>query len=225
MSLDITFLGHSGFLLSDGTARVVLDPYLTGNPLARQKPDDITCDTIVLTHGHEDHFGDTVAIAQRNDAVVMAAHEVCTFCGEQGHAKVDPGNTGGTIETAFGSVSFTPAFHSSSYQGRYMGQPMGVVLYFKRAGVTFYHAGDTALFSDMKLIGELYRPDIAALPCGDRFTMGPALAARAAEWIKPKVAIPIHYATFPLLTSDLDEFKPAGVKVQVIEPGATWRYE
>jgi L-ascorbate metabolism protein UlaG (beta-lactamase superfamily) len=222
MSLTITYLGHSGFLFTDGTHTLAVDPFLTGNPLAVHKPDDIDCDYIALTHGHADHFGDTPAIAKRNNATVIAAFELCDYCTEIGIEKCDPGNPGGRVYTDFGYVAFTPAFHSSSYQGRYMGQPCGLVI--NMGGVKVYHAGDTALFSDMKLIGEIGKPDIALIPVGDRFTMGPELATHAAEWVKPKVAVPIHYKTFPQLTDDISKFKPNGVQVKEMQPGETWAY-
>ncbi len=222
MPVTITYLGHSGFVLSDGQTEVAVDPFLTGNDLARHKPEDITCRYVALTHGHADHFGDTAAIAKRNDATVIAAFEVCNYCQEQGIEQCEPGNPGGRIETDFGWVAFTHAFHSSSYEGRYMGMPCGLV--FHIGGVTIYHAGDTGLFGDMKLIGELYRPAIAALPCGDRFTMGPELARRAAEMIGPQAVIPIHYKTFPLLISDISALKPKGIEVKAMEPGEEWEY-
>lgn len=223
MGLDVTYLGHSGFLLDDGEHKVVLDPFLTGNELAKHKPDDITCGTICLTHGHEDHVGDTVAIAKKNNATVIGAFELCNYMTEQGVKQVNPGNPGGKIETDFGYVAFTQAFHSSSYQGRYMGQPMGLIV--RMANVTFYHCGDTGLFSDMRLIGEIYQPHIAAIPVGDRFTMGPELATRAAEMIQPRVAIPVHYKTFGLLRQDAEGFEPVGVEVEALDPGQTWRYD
>lgn len=220
MPLTITFLGHSGFLFDDGKYRLAVDPFLTGNPLAVHKPQDIQCQYIALTHGHSDHFGDTIPIARKNNATVVAVFEICEFCAEQGIRKCDPGNPGGRVYTDFGYIAFTPAFHSSSYKGRYMGQPCGLVI--SMGGHKIYHAGDTALFSDMKLIGEIGQPDIAILPVGDRFTMGPKLATYAAEWVNAKTVIPVHYKTFPLLTSDISEFKPKGVKVKEMKPGETW---
>jgi L-ascorbate metabolism protein UlaG (beta-lactamase superfamily) len=220
MALTINFLGHSGFLLSDGKHRLVIDPFLTGNPAARSKPEDIQCDYIALTHGHADHFGDTVTIAKASDATVVAAFEITEYLGEQGIGKVEPGNPGGQITTPFGWIAFTQAFHSSSYEGRYMGMPCGLVVHM--GGRTFYHCGDTGLFGDMRLIGELYEPDVAAIPIGDRFTMGPKLAARAAEWIKPRVAIPIHFNTWPPIAVDVSQFAPQGVEVKVMQPGDTW---
>jgi L-ascorbate metabolism protein UlaG (beta-lactamase superfamily) len=222
MGVTITSLGHAGFLLDDGKHCLAIDPFLTGNPVAVQKAEDIRCQYIVLTHGHADHLGDTVAIAKANDATVVAAFEIVNYCGEQGIEKIEPGNPGGKIKTDFGWVAFTQAFHSSSYEGRYMGMPCGVVVNI--GGVTVYHCGDTGLFSDMKLLGEIYKPDIACIPVGDRFTMGPELGKMAAELINPKVAIPIHYGTWPLLTSDISAFTPAGMEVKVLEAGETWRY-
>ncbi len=222
MAVDITFLGHAGFVLSDGNSSLLLDPFLTGNELARHRPDDLRCDYVALTHGHPDHIGDTVAIAQRNDATVIAAFEICGFLGEQGLQKLEPGNPGGQIQTDFGWVAFTHAFHSSSYEGRYMGMPTGLVVQMN--DLVFYHCGDTGLFGDMKLIGEIYTPDVAAIPIGDRFTMDAGLGAKAAELIAPRVAIPVHYKTFPILAQDARGFDPKGVEVKELEPGETWRY-
>jgi L-ascorbate metabolism protein UlaG (beta-lactamase superfamily) len=222
MPITLTYLGHSGLLISDGTYSLAIDPFLTGNPLAKHTPEDIACNYIALTHGHADHFGDTLRIAQNNDATVIAVYEICEFCREQGLTKLEPANTGGRVYTDFGYVAFTPAFHSSSYEGRYMGQPSGLVVSI--GGVKIYHCGDTALFSDMKLIGQIAKPDIAAIPVGDRFTMGPRLATYAAEMIQPKIAIPIHYKTFPQLTSDISEFTPKGVQVRALQPGETMSY-
>lgn len=225
MAMNVTFLGHAGFLLDDGYHQVVIDPFLTGNPLAAMKPEDVRCQHIVLTHGHADHFGDTVPIAQANNATVYAAFEITNYLGEVGigEDRLQPGNPGGRIDTKFGWVAFTQAFHSSSYEGRYMGPSCGVVI--QLGGVTLYHCGDTDLFGDMKLIGEIYQPDIACIPVGDRFTMGPELGKMAAEFINPKVAIPIHYKTFPgMVVEDISAFEPAGVEVKILEPGETWRY-
>jgi len=221
MAVTITFLGHASFLLDDGKHTVAIDPFLTDNPVATMKPDDIKCKYIALTHGHSDHMGDTVAIARKNGATVYGAFEIYQYLTEQG-VTAEPGNPGGKIDTDFGWVAFTQAFHSSSYEGRYMGMPCGVVV--KLGGVTVYHLGDTGLFSDLRLIGELYRPDIALVPVGDRFTMGPELGTKAAEWIKPKVAVPMHYATWPLLRPDASGFAPQGVEVKIMQPGDIWEY-
>jgi L-ascorbate metabolism protein UlaG (beta-lactamase superfamily) len=221
MGITVTFLGHAGFLLSDGTHTVAIDPFLTDNPVATMTPQEISCQAIVLTHGHADHLGDTVSIAKANNATVFAAFEIVEYMGEQGIAG-EPGNPGGKIATDFGWVAFTQAFHSSSYNGRYMGMPCGVIV--NLGGTTVYHLGDTTIFGDMKLLGEIYRPDITMVPIGDRFTMGPELATRATELIKPKVAIPMHYKTWPLLGQDAKGFTPKGVKVREMAPGESWQY-
>jgi L-ascorbate metabolism protein UlaG (beta-lactamase superfamily) len=222
MPITMTFLGHSGFLIEGGGHSVAIDPFLTGNPVAKHKPEQIKCGHVVLTHGHADHVGDTVAIAKANGATLYAAYEICEYLGNKGVSKCEPGNPGGKIAAPFGWVAFTQAFHSSSYEGQYMGMPCGVVVNI--GGVTVYHCGDTALFSDMKLLGEIYRPDIACIPVGDRFTMGPELGARAAELIRPKVAVPIHYKTWPLLAQDVSGFRPSGVEVKELEPGESWEF-
>ena len=222
MSVTIEYLGHAGFWLSDGKHRVVIDPFLTGNSLAVRKPGDVACDWLLLTHGHPDHVGDAVAIARKNNATVHAVFELAAYCAEQGCA-ASHGNVGGQVRTPFGSVTLVQAFHSSSFDGRYMGVACGVVV--ELGGVVFYHCGDTGLFGDMKLIGELFKPTVAMVPVGDRYTMGPRLATKAAELIGPKVAIPIHYATFPgQLLPDPSEFTPQGVEVRVMQPGETWDY-
>lgn len=222
MPVEITCLGHAGFLLSAGAHTLAIDPFLTGNPLARHKPDQIRCQAIALTHGHADHLGDTVAIARANSAMVYAAFEITEYLAEQGLTRLEAGNPGGRIATPFGWIAFTRAHHSSSFQGRYLGNPCGLVVHI--GGVTLYHCGDTDLFSDMRLIGEVYRPHVAMIPIGDRFTMGPELAARAAELICPKVAIPIHYNTWPPIEQDPARFTPRGVEVKVLEPGQKWSF-
>jgi len=223
MSLSMTFLGHSGFLFEAGEHALAVDPFLTGNPVAKHAPGDVECNYIALTHGHGDHLGDTVEIASANKAQVICAFEIMEYLTSEGLHDVNPGNPGGKIETDFGWVAFTQAFHSSSLQGRYLGLPCGLVIHM--GGTTVYHCGDTCLFGDMKLIGELYRPDIACIPVGDRFTMGPEHGKLAAELIKPRVAIPIHYMTFPdLLVSDISAFEPDGVEVKVLAPGEQWTF-
>lgn len=219
MGVTIEFLGHAGFLIDSGEHRIAIDPFLTDNPRAKKSAEEIDATHIVLTHGHADHVGDTVAIARRTGATVYAAFEICNYLGGQGVRALEPGNPGGRIQAPFGFVAFTQAFHSSSFEDRYMGQPCGVVV--NAAGRTVHHLGDTALFGDLELIGRLYRPDVSCIPVGDRFTMGPAHGALAAEMIRPRVAVPIHYGTWPLLTSDISAFRPKGVEVRALEPGET----
>jgi len=223
MSAKIHYLGHSGFTFSDGAHTVAVDPFLTGNPVAKAKPSDITCQYVALTHGHADHVGDTIAIAKANNAMVIAAFEITEYLGSQGIEKLEPGNPGGRIKTDFGWVAFTQAFHSSSYEGRYMGLPCGLMINI--GGVTIYHCGDTGIFGDMKLLGEIYQPQIACIPIGDRFTMGPNLAAKAAEMIKPKLAIPIHYNTWPPIAQNPADFNPSGVEVKVMSPGDSFDWK
>ncbi len=221
MALQLTYLGHSGFLLSDGSVTVAIDPFLSGNPLAPMAVDDVACQAIVLTHGHPDHMADAEAIATANGATVFGAWEIHEYLSERGIA-TEPMNHGGRVEAPWGWVAFTQAIHSSSFEGRYMGAACGAVL--DLGGVRVYHCGDTDLFSDMKLIAEIYRPDIAMIPIGDRFTMGPELASRAAEWIGPQVAIPVHYKTFPVLVQSAEAFTPKNVAVREMQPGEVWNY-
>ena len=217
MSIKLTFHGQSCFQLEDGSSSLLIDPFFTDNPVAKIAAGDVTCSHIAITHGHFYHFADCEGIAKANDATVFAAYEICDYLGEQGHEKCEPGNPGGRIEAPFGSISFTQAFHSSSYKGRYMGMPCGLMIEFN--GAVLYHAGDTSLFLDMELLGQIYQPDIALLPIGDRYTMGPEMAAAAAEMIGAGTAIPMHYNTWPPIEVDVARFSPKDIEVLVMEPG------
>ena len=212
----LTFHGQSCFQLDDGIHSLLIDPFFTDNPVAAIAASDVTCSHIAITHGHFDHFADCEAIAKANNATVFAAYEICEYLGEQGHELCEMGNPGGRIEAPFGSISFTKAFHSSSFKGRYMGMPCGLIIEFGE--LVIYHAGDTSLFMDMELIGQMYQPDIAMLPIGDRFTMGPEMAAAAAELIGAPIAIPMHYNTWPPIEVDVKRFTPENIEVTIMQP-------
>ena len=226
MAAKLTFLGHSCFLIESADHKVLIDPFLDDNPQAQQagiKAADIHCDTIVLTHGHADHISDAPAIAKRTGAKVHAAYELAGYLGSvHGVENLEPMAPGGRVEREFGYVALTQAFHSSSHEHEgtvhHTGPACGAVVNI--AGKTIYHAGDTAIFSDMKLIGTLYMPHVAILPVGDRFTMGPEHASKAAEMVGAPVTVPCHYGTWPeMLVSDISHFKPAGSQVRALKPG------
>ncbi|MEM7576889.1 MAG: metal-dependent hydrolase [Planctomycetota bacterium] len=230
MPLTITYLGHSGFLFDDGhdRGRLCVDPFLTGNPKAKHTPDDIDCDYLAFTHGHADHFNPGGwSIARRCQATCIANFEIGEYLDDQvGLEDCLAGNPGGSVPTDFGHVAFTPAVHSSSYEGTYLGVACGFVIHFERvgrSGVTIYHAGDTALFSDMQMIGELAHPDVALLPAGGRLTMSAKLAGKAAELIAPKLAVPMHWGTFDTHAQEVRDFQPAGIETKVVEPGEAWQ--
>ncbi|MEM9752729.1 MAG: metal-dependent hydrolase [Planctomycetota bacterium] len=232
MPLTITYLGHSGFLFDDGheAGRLCVDPFLTGNPKATHTPEDIECDYVAFTHGHADHFNPGGwSIARRCAATCIANFEIGQYLDDRvGLEDCLVGNPGGSVATKFGRVAFTPAIHSSSYEGVYLGVACGFVIHFERVGdrgLTVYHAGDTALFGDMRLIGELAQPDLALLPAGGRFTMSSKLASKAAEMIRPKVAVPIHWGTFDVLAQNVDDFQPAGVEAKVVAAGDRWTFD
>jgi len=227
MSLTLTWYGHSAFRLHSGDHAVLIDPYISGNPSATVSADTIDADTILLTHAHNDHVGDTVAIAKRNGASVIATAELAGWLGAQGVENAIGANHGGTVQFAGGSTKFVPAWHTSSYstgEGSVApGVPAGHVVRF--GGKTIYFAGDTCLFLDMQLIGE-EGLDVAVLPIGDHFTMGVKDAARAAGFLKAKTVIPCHYNTFPPIIQDPSSFREAvesttDSRVEIIEPGAS----
>ena len=206
--MKIIYLSHSCFLVETSSHRLIIDPFLTSNPLARTKASDIECDYILVSHGHEDHLGDAVEISKRTGATLVANFEVAMTCATRGAKNIHPMNPGGGWNFPFGRVKLTVAHHSSSNQTPdgflYLGNPCGILLFAD--GKTVYHAGDTALFGDMKLIGELNHIDVAMLPIGDNFTMGPDDAALAAEFLRAGLSIPMHYNTFDLIKVDPYEF-------------------
>lgn len=210
MSVVLTWYGHSAFKLEAEGRAVLIDPFISGNPVATVNAEDVNAGTILLTHAHNDHVGDTVEIAKRNDAHVIATAELAAWIGSQGVINAVGANHGGTVAFDGGSTKFVPAWHTSSYATDdgvvAPGVPAGHVVRF--GGKTTYFAGDTALFLDMQLIGE-EELDIAVIPIGDHFTMGPKDAARAAGLLKAGTVIPCHYDTFPPIRQDPARFKSA----------------
>lgn len=207
--MKVSYHGHSVVKIETNGKVILIDPFLTGNPTTDLKAEDVKVDAILLSHGHGDHVGDTVELAKKNNAVVVAPFELATFLSWQG-VNTHPMHIGGSHEFDFGKVKFTQAFHGSSYIDeenktiKYTGMPAGIL--FTAEEKTVYHAGDTALFSDMKLIGELNNIDIAFLPIGDNFTMGPEDAVLAAKWTRAKTVVPMHYNTFPVIEQDPYQF-------------------
>ncbi|MFB5663595.1 metal-dependent hydrolase [Alteribacillus sp. HJP-4] len=207
--MKVTYHGHSVVNIETNGKNVLIDPFISGNELCDLNADDVKADVILLTHGHNDHVGDTVDIAKRNDALVVAPFELATYLGWQG-LNTHPLHIGGGYTFDFGRVKLTQAFHGSSYTEEenqkiiYTGMPAGIL--FEAEGKTVYHMGDTALFSDMKMIGERHPADLLFVPIGDNFTMGPEDAKQAVEWLKPKFTVPIHYDTFPPIKQDAKAF-------------------
>jgi L-ascorbate metabolism protein UlaG (beta-lactamase superfamily) len=205
--MRLTYIGHSAFHLEADGKSVLVDPFITGNPTAAFAADAFNPQTIILTHAHNDHVGDTVEIATRSGATVISTFELGNVLASKG-AKTNAGNHGGTIAFDGGTTKLTPAWHTSSYTDgdRVVapGVPAGHVVRF--GGVTTYFAGDTCLFGDMKLIGE-EGLDVAVLPIGDHFTMGPRDAVRAVKLLEPRFVIPCHYNTFPPIKQDAEAFK------------------
>ncbi len=219
----MNWLGHSAFLI-EGRDRILVDPFLTGNPKASTAPDKVECDIICVTHGHGDHLGDAVQIARRTGAVCAAIVEMSNYL-ERTEVKAVGFNLGGTIRIRDTEITMVPAFHSSSIGAPGLefsaAMPVGLVI---RSGKTVYHAGDTCVFGDMKLIGDMYKPDVALLPIGGFYTMDPGQAALAVKLIRPKTVVPMHYGTWPPIEQDPKEFqklvrKSSDAKVVILKPG------
>ena len=205
--MKLRYLGHSGVSLEVAVGgrgfEVVIDPFVTGNPKRGVELASLRPDYVLVTHAHGDHWGDTPALAKEHGATVVGTAEVATYAGGLG-LRSHGMNVGGRHEFGFGAVRLTPAWHSSSFpDGTYGGMPTGMVL--EVGGLRLYHAGDTGLFSDMRLIGRLGL-DVALLPIGDNYTMGPDDALEAVELLEPRLVVPIHYDTFPLLKQDAAAF-------------------
>ncbi len=229
--MQLQFLGHACFLATGPAGSVIFDPYITGNPTCPVKAEDLQVDAILLSHGHADHLGDTLAIAARNKALVVAPYELACYCQARG-AQVHAMHIGGSYNFDFGWVKLTPAWHGAGiidpdgeiYQG---GMPCGFLL--RQEDQIIYHAGDTGLFGDMRLIGlpTLGRPvDVALLPIGDNFVMGVEDAALATEFISPSMVVPMHYNTFPVIRQDPHRFKAlvesrCPTRCKIMNPGDT----
>jgi L-ascorbate metabolism protein UlaG (beta-lactamase superfamily) len=230
MSLSITWLGHATFLVrTTGGKRLLFDPWVTGNPSSPPEAKKVAeLDLILLTHGHSDHTGDAVSIGRSSGAQTVAPFELSLWLQKKGLKNVTGMNPGGTVHMHGLSITMVPAVHSSSVEedGQivYLGVATGYVIRFED-GFTAYYAGDTALFGDMRLIGEVYRPQIAFLPIGDFYTMGPEQAAKASELLGVKQIIPMHYGTFPALTGTPGRLRELvsvrGVEVLELKPGET----
>ncbi len=221
--LKLTYYGHSVFLLDDGKTKLIIDPFIEGNPSSPVKEKDVKVEYIVVTHGHGDHLGDAVSIAKRNDATIIAVNELANYVAEKG-AKAHNMHIGGGFNFPFGRLKFTIAHHgSSSGEGTYTGEPSGALV--TMGGKTVYHAGDTGLFSDMKLIGETNPVDVFLVPIGDNFTMGIDDAVKAVELVNPKYVVPMHYNTFPIIQADPESFirkiSEKGFKGKVFKFGET----
>ncbi len=221
----IIWLGHDAFLLEHNETRIVIDPFLSGNPTAKVKAASIKVQYILLTHGHGDHFGDTADIAKANNALIIAPFELAVYCANIG-LKSHPMHIGGGYQFPFGRVKLTIAHHGSGMQTgdkalAYMGNPCGFLIHL--AGKTIYHSGDTGLFMDMKLIGDRNAIDLAMLPIGDNFTMDIDDAVYAAELLRPKLVVPMHYNTFDVIHADPKQFAEKvtakGMQARILQVG------
>ncbi len=219
--MDVQFLGHACFELSEGDTRVLIDPFLTGNPKAAIAAEDAQATTILLTHGHADHIGDTVAIAKRASAPVVAIVELANEIGQEGVDVFDP-NLGGTVRFDWGWVKLVPAWHTSTTPKGTVNTPAGLLVNIGDSIV--YHLGDTCLFSDLQLVGRRTPIDVALMCIGGHYTMDRTDAVEAAALVGAKTVVPCHYNTFPPIETDADAFKSdvesaTSSKVAVLDPG------
>jgi L-ascorbate metabolism protein UlaG (beta-lactamase superfamily) len=218
----ITWLGHASLAIQSGNYHILVDPFISGNPAAPVKEEELKADFILVSHGHGDHVGDTVSIAKRNNALVITNFEIANWLGNQG-VRTHPQHIGGGFNHPFGYLKLTQALHGSALpDGSYGGNPAGFLI-TTLEGKKLYLACDTGLFGDMRLIGE-EGIDLAVLPIGDNFTMGPSDALRAVKLIQPKQVIPIHYNTWELIAQDVQDWKnrvesETSAQVHVLSPG------
>lgn len=231
----INYIGHSTFTIQSGEMLIAIDPFITGNPVARIEADSVSPDLILLTHGHNDHVGDTIELSKRTGAPVIGTFELATVLASKG-ANTVPMNHGGTYRFEGGSVKLVPAWHTSSWTDENgvivaPGVPAGLVIRLGEGQEqkTLYFAGDTCLFMDMQLIGD-EELDLAVLPIGDHFTMGPDDAVKAVKYLRPKHVIPCHCDTFPPIEQDTEAFKKmvdeqTSATCTVLKPGDTWDLE
>lgn len=224
MAVDIRYLGHAAVELKTGDTTVLVDPFLTGNPKAAAKADELEATTILLTHGHADHVGDAVDIAKRTGAPVVAITELAGELGKEGIETIDP-NLGGTVKLDWGWVKLVPAWHTSTTPNGTVNTPAGLLISI--GDTLIYQLGDTCLFSDLKLIAQRGdKVDVALVPIGGHYTMDRLDAVTAVEFVDPKVVIPIHYDTFPPIETDAQAFKSdvesqTGASCVVLAPGET----
>jgi L-ascorbate metabolism protein UlaG (beta-lactamase superfamily) len=227
--LNLTFFGHSCFLLDDGKHKVIIDPFISGNPQAKVSVKDLKTDFILVTHGHGDHLGDAIQLAKANKATIISNFELATYCASKGVDNTAGLHIGGGADFPFGSIKLTIAHHGSTQGSElaYGGNPVGFII--RMAGKVIYHAGDTGLFLDMQLIGQLDKIDVAMLPIGGYFTMDINDAAKAVEFLKPRKVIPMHYGTFDPIKADPklfeDKVKELGVECIIIQPGHSYGLE
>jgi L-ascorbate metabolism protein UlaG (beta-lactamase superfamily) len=224
----ITWLGHSAFrIVTDENLKILIDPFISNNPACDVEVEELSADVICVTHGHTDHFGDTMEIANRTGALIVCNHEISVYLSKQGFETIGM-NMGGSVQVQDIVITMVNSTHSSDMdfiEEVGAGGSAGGFIIELENGRKIYHAGDTGVFGDMRtVIRDVYRPDIAMLPIGDRYTMGPFEAAIAAEWLDPEIIIPMHYNTYPAIEQNPLEFSDMvrrsnpNVKVVILQP-------